>query len=930
MQVIKPLQLGLLHRTFRWQNEDMLCLTVAIPFSLSSGEIVLEQVMWETLSEHLKFHGFDSGMPKGKPEVIMVGDCCLSQAEKRAFVSLQVKSNRSDNAKELINKTVEVSGVRQWSGDRVGTPEKFTRQPVRYQHAFGDETHLLNPVGVGQGDTVPNLAYPESPIRQKGQKVPAAAFCPLDYGAEQRRDYAGTYDQHYLDTQLPNFANDLDFRYFNDTTRDQWLSQPWSGNEFITITNMHPEQTTQTCELPAIYARGFVQQNVADVTSNDDACDVQFKEIPLAMDTLWLCPNDDVGVMLFRGTIKAFQRDGLDIQTLMIACEGRHDPPRNLDYYRQEMLLRSCPDNGFKYAMYTLPLLADGMSCGFQSFLKDSDFPLEMLTSQNVHAASDGRSSEADAMLDEALAKARQQIADAGLNPDDYLALPDENPWMDKAETAVNTLMEKLLPVRLPNSDDIDFSQVNMSAMDDIQPMMDEISTDAKLATVAQLKAQIIRVEEQPDFEQKSELLRKLHQAIDDLDKPPMWPRIDDTEIKSLREALDNLQAERTKLVEFGVDEKDIPNANVDIDALESRVTDGIERLMATYRMSAHAIEDGRSPHPGQEETLLKALLDRLARHQSLSYGDYACVEFSDIDFSSQDLSCCFFEGAIFVQCDFTQSNLTSSVMVSATFTECIFDGSQLTQTNLGRSHFSGCYFRNVNFETSEIMFSKFTTCRFSNCKFPPLNLIDQTLESTEFESCELNQSNFVNTVIRDSSFKQCQMVQSNMVDPRWEQVVFEHTDLSQSNLVKLVANDVKFTHSRMDNVRFVGGVALPGATFTECFLKGASFREAILSDVRFTKSELSGSDVSFACLSGVTFMDCNVSKSMMMGCNIENSLFEGSNLMEVSLYSATVKNISFRDCNLYSANFLGATLSTDNDYFGTNLDRTLLQDWRP
>jgi hypothetical protein len=295
--------------------------------------------------------------------------------------------------------------------------------------------------------------------------VPPASFGRVDMMWPQRLSLAGTYDQAYLDIEMPGFANDIDWLYFNDAAKDQWLDGFFQGDEQYFISNMHAEHAVLKGQLPPIYGRAFVNQNVPLKDNNQQMTgeyQSEFKEIKTKLDTLWLFPNAKMGVMIYRGTIEGYSDDGCDITALLLACENRNDTPRHLQHYQDQLTKRLDPDHGYKYMLFSSPLIAEGMRCGFKQLQDDFDFPLEMLGKANIDEFANTKKAEAMLQVDDAKLQIIAQCKAAGVDPTPYLDKIN-NPEKAPEQLKIEALMEKMAPGMVSDPENIDIFNIDLS-----------------------------------------------------------------------------------------------------------------------------------------------------------------------------------------------------------------------------------------------------------------------------------------------------------------------------------------------------------------------------------------------------------------------------------------------------------------------------------
>lgn len=160
-------------------------------------------------------------------------------------------------------KQFDVVGHRRWTRSPLGavpsTAEPFERMPLGYDGAFGGtdrtrearqevHTFLANPVGRGFGKHPEH--YMEQPLpntEELGQPInsPTGSYRPLAFGPVGRNwtprlQYAGTYNQAWLEQRAPLWPDDFDDRYFQYAPPDQQLDYP-QGGEDVVLLNLTPD-----------------------------------------------------------------------------------------------------------------------------------------------------------------------------------------------------------------------------------------------------------------------------------------------------------------------------------------------------------------------------------------------------------------------------------------------------------------------------------------------------------------------------------------------------------------------------------------------------------------------------------------------------------------------------------------------------------------
>jgi hypothetical protein len=148
------------------------------------------------------------------------------------------------------SKSFAVVGDRFWyaaDSVRATAPRPFTTMPINYDRAFGgaDTRHedpgqhaafMPNPSGRGfhkhmipewlQGSPLPNTEELRQSVDAPDGAYRPMAFGPIGRQWEPRYEYAGTYDQKWLDDLFPFLPADFDEQYYQSAPFDQQLPKP--------------------------------------------------------------------------------------------------------------------------------------------------------------------------------------------------------------------------------------------------------------------------------------------------------------------------------------------------------------------------------------------------------------------------------------------------------------------------------------------------------------------------------------------------------------------------------------------------------------------------------------------------------------------------------------------------------------------------------
>jgi uncharacterized protein YjbI with pentapeptide repeats len=937
MNIVKSFHSSLLHRFFSFQEKHYFTASVLWGFNLQTGEPVLEQDLWLTIGDMLaKNELFDTGMPKPNAELLVQGSCFAPEGS-------EVNASRVKVSLGAISKELYVFGDRHWiDGIGISEPVPFTEMPVSYANAFGGKDHAPNPLGKGieavEGETgpiipLPNIEYADQLMGSPNDKPRPASLNRIDMMCEQRMLNAGTYDQKYIETRMPGFPDDFNYDYFNDAAKDQQNEGFFKGDEQYEIRNMHPQHALIKGQIPGVYGRVFVNHQVNGR--------VDFKEIPTQLDTVWLFPNAELGVMIHRGTMEVNEADATDIKQILIANENTADTARAQEHYKNELAMRIDLEEGYKYLLYTSPLIPEGSTCGAKLIEENADFPYEQLVSKNTQKFSDIKNQEAEASLRQQFEDQKkqfpegsperqkidslvQQISDAKANP------PAPSPEMQK----IQELTDKMVPMMKDDPKKPDLTKLNLKAADELKAHMEKLKIDATVESKSKLLLQIEELKKLKPEGELSPRVKQLENTLVMMELPPILPRIDvEAILQQLNAQNQEVQKQLLVMQSMGMPDEQLSKIKqtVDIEAIKNRTHDQLDKAKEGYRIGAHYIEQARSPHEGQEAVIRTALLSAFKTGGKTAQGDYAFVDLSDLDLTGIDLSGAYLEYADLTNTNLTNANLSRAIMAHAILKNTVLANTNLSEANLGSIEFESAIFSDSDLTGATLGKSIIKNTEFNRCKMA--EKMDMFLE-TKFEECrftgsDLRKNTFIDAQISGCDFSDADLSESVFINPIMDRSIFCGATLSSINFIKAQADEAVFDNASMKNVRFVGGSSLAKASFVTSEIKEANLRDCNLEEANFTEANLYKSDLSGSNLKKANFEKTRAIEAQFIKADLTHANMQKINLMEGSLYKAILSAAKFNNANLYGVSFLGCTVG-ETDFTGADLEKTLFKDWRP
>jgi uncharacterized protein YjbI with pentapeptide repeats len=971
LQNIKSLQASLLTNTFKYQQKHFFVASTLWGFYLDSGEAVLEQTLWPIIAANLgKNSLFDEAINKDSSEFVVFADAFAPELQPAARVDVSVSLAE-------ITKTLNVYGERYWESFGPSAAEPFMQMPLSYDHAYGGKAHLYNKNGKGLPDNdsneflrfLANIEHPDSPVLSKRITEDKSAYTPQGFAAinsewPQRKNLYGTFDDDYLQNHMPGLAPDINWDYFYTAPPDQRFDRYLTGDEAFCITNMHETMAEIRGKLPSVVGRCFIEQEISlneleqgelaqysDAQKREDKL-VTFKEMPLNLDTVYFFPNDNIGIVVHRGTIEINHPQAKDIKKLLVAHQSLTEPAKPSAFYQEQMQLRCDPEDGFKYMMYSAPLIPEGVRCGFKQLLGDEEYKQAM--GDNMSAFAEGKKQQAEQEMDETIEKQMAELRASGMDKQadqllDKIKNPPQDIELSEDAKKLQALTDKILPgigamKEAPKLDDLDLTKLNLKAMDEVQAHMEAMAEKQKKEALLQAEQQLDKLKQQaiqqPEMaEQLDPAIKQLEEMLASIDAIPVLTRPDTIEQDTqLAQAAEQLSEQKKMMAEHNIElnEEQQQQMNeleqlLDNKELSAQMQEANDFINDSYLQGAHFIAESSSPHKGQEPELVAALLAGYHAKQVLTAKDFAFCKLTQQKFKLIDLNHGFFEYSQLSQVQFYQSNLTAINFAHAKLTQVTFDHCKIKGANLGAAQLDNCKFIGLILDEITLAKSTFSHCEFIDCDFGERMdmLLETQFRDCIFTRCKLVKLNFIELELSGCQFNQCDLSESIFIKPLFNDASFTGSDLTKVNFVMAKMNNNNFKQVMMNNTRFVGGCDLKGSRFNYAEITETNLRDCQLQNTDFSHAIMYRCDFGDSVVTNSNFNKAIAKQCQFLDTRLSGSTLKGADLMEASFMQADIRNCNFSDANLYSASFLNATLG-GTSFYGAILDNTLLKDWRP
>lgn len=245
-----------------------------------------------------------------------------------------------------LRKEIAVFGPRKWVPQMFskraipGSAGPATAVPLRYTETWGSPDSHLNPIGLGpHAAEVPRLEPAPPDLHRSYRHDPEpVAFGPIPAAWPFRQARVGTYSNQWQANRWPWLPLDFDWSHYNATAPDQWFDGYLRGDESLVLGNVHATCPVYESRLPGVRARLFLEQ-VTDL--KDEA--VEFREVPLDLDTLWVDMDQEQMVLVWRGRAAVLSSKLKDVKHLMLLVEPLDEPPRSLTDFAARLAVEKQP-----------------------------------------------------------------------------------------------------------------------------------------------------------------------------------------------------------------------------------------------------------------------------------------------------------------------------------------------------------------------------------------------------------------------------------------------------------------------------------------------------------------------------------------------------------------------------------------------------------
>lgn len=837
-------------------------LVVTIGLLYGDDQIILPTVEAQKwLAERFAKQPYDQGLQKSRGSFAVHGTAYALSANQQQGMAVRASLGP-------LSKTLHVFPPRQWrkglTGWAIEQTAPLSSVPMDWSHAYGAKGYPDNPEGIGyiadadkaEGVSLPQIEDTRVPLRSPGEKLTPASLLPLPPQASGRMAFLGTCDEQWKNQRAPYLPLDTDPRWFDEVAQDQCSDAYWSGSEAWSVAGMHPLKSEVGGRLPGYRPRLFVQRRAlanAPALPKDQPVLEPIEEALLTLDTVWLFPDAERVLLLYRCTLHVTDLDGEDLAALGVGVERVGEPGKSHEQWVAELWPQS------------VTVAAEAPPAELPAVPDVAQLKAEMLAT--MQAALDSRYAGFAEKQAKAFAQAQAMAAKGDIRIDPRLLKKVQAPNLAELTRDLPTGRPVFDPASHQASLEAKLAKSKSDAMQQFEQAAKKMGMDPQ-AMLAQAQANSAKV---PPVDPLA--------AVDRLDLPP-----------AQKAELHNRVA--TQIAKFEADKA----------ALTAKLAEQSAQIAAT-----------RPKLPGLPTPTPRVVWSRDLLEASHKAGEKLDGErFIDLDLSSIDLSGGVLQNCTFENCQFKQAKLVTGLFSRGRFTNCDFTQADLQQALLDSSTFKACSFSEAKLGKASLNAvraekSPFDGADLTQVQAPRAQFVDST-----FVGATLSQSDFAGARWQGCDLSGVNLQDANLAKAQLHACTLDTADLSRAALPasswsQVTGRAVNLSDANLQNWRIDQGCRLPALNLNNANLTKASLQYAALENATLRGANLSKALFSRCDLSHADGYHANAASADFTGSNLSHSSWQGANFLEARLRKVSLSNADLRGSNLHGLNSEGA-----------------------
>ena len=803
----------------------------------AEGKVMPAEQTWSWIAERMGKQTLDRGLKKSRGTFAVQGQAYALTDAQRAGMAVRVSLGK-------LEKTLHVFPPRQWNKGLLGwmpvTSGQIDCLPLTLENAYGGAQWADNPVGKGYcadtdtagGTALAQLEVANLSVCDPKDRPAIASFMPLPPQSAARSAFMGTLDEDWTAYRAPFLPIDTDARWFDEVAQDQCNTEFWRGDEAWSVTGMHPAQAQVSGRLPGLRPRLFVERTDKRLA---------ITEAPMDLDTVWLFPEAQSVLLLYRAEVSVLDIDAQDIATLAMALERVADAELDKQTWIDQLWPRP-PVEPVEIPPTEPPVFDSG----------------PMIAS--VQAAADAIHAELSVAHEQSLQIAQDMATgmDMPFNRADHPPLVKLNfaAFMGEPQAPAKPFDPEALRAEI----ETELAQAKADSMRHARSAITRLSLDVE------------------------ETLALANQPVPEVDLMGVLARLDLPQAQ---------QADMVEKVAAGLSRSQAMEASIDQQLAV------VEKALAADR-----IKFGPAPTPAAYCNLTRESLQALhLAGKSLQNLSLNGLDLSGLDLGQADLKRTLFENCQLKGACLANTDLSQSQFIGCDLTAARLDKACLQETLFQRVLCQGASFKGANLLAIRASQSDFSTADFTEANLQQAQLNECSLDKAQLSNANLSQLHLNKCDLSGALFTDGNLHKAKLYDCTLDATDMRRANLSKADFAKVVGRDLDLRECNLQNLRLAAHCVLPGvrlddadltaASFQDVDLNHASLRGARLNDALLTGCDLSDSDGVGLIAQGIYLSGCDLSRADWSGANLLNGRLRKVCLEQTNLSGSNLHGLA-------------------------------------
>ena len=910
-KIIKSDNLYFASQPFDFNGKIFLSMSVGFGFSLTAEPKILpiDKAFATAVTSLQNGECFDMGSSKMYAEFLVAGSAFTPNNTPNNEIA--VKVSVGDKSRILAIKSKNKNHT-------------FTQQLLSWKNTAYDEKY--NPLGYKEFAKLDDNAVYISDL--DNENIPAN-LSPTGLEWNFRKDLLGKkYDKQWLQQKWRSVADDFSFEFFNlsqpNSSQRLDLHQYFVGNTNIELSNLNQNKAQISTRIP----EKFLENQI--IYKDGKQISADFKA-----DTLWLFPNQEIGILLFHSNVETNNTVAENISEIHLQLTPEDAPEVAPEIAVPEIPVAEVAavaakgaavagiaaavkeDNSKKNNQNLAENLPNQQNQQNQENKQDENPnvpPSLTLVQKQAQAKADFLASLNE--VNEGLQRANQppltaeQIAEVQKRLDEIIAV------QDKIE---NTKVEPKTPEQTLRELGIDEKTIQgIRKLENLQQPNPEDFKGNEIAWKKAVEEYIQKKEEiLPSSPQVQDLMRQVLLNVGPggiEDKGKAAQQNGDYEPKAVfkklgldPKLLDKIEEHSNKIPDIESEaypayvkqmEKDLGFAEGSMSKQMILVHQQVKKYMQQSQIAKknneNLVENQQNP---QDQTKQENQQNSTRNQEKILETPQASAKSKD---GENALAIALAAGGAAL----VGINLAGADLKGKNFADQDLRGVDFSGADLQNADFSRSNLENVKFSNSKIDEATFYQSNLNNAKMDNVSAKETDFSEANISNLNLEKSNLQQAKFYKNNAENLNVSNANCAESRWQFCDLKNANLQNSKLHKADFHQSNFVASNFDNC----DLQECSFAFQSC-AEQSSFKNANLNNAVFENSKLNNANFDSIKANNTRFADCDLADTNFANSQAKNSYFTRSNLVRSKFNKADLMYADLSEVNNAAADFSNSSL---------------------